>query len=655
LFDIHYVQSADVLTLVHPNYEPRELRRLGPTNWTLTTISFEPTMVAPTGVTAAATSGSGSTTYTYVVTSVAQDGQEESYASTSASITNNLSSSGHKNTVSWTAATGAIRYNIYRELNGIYGYIGQAEGTSFVDDNIAPDTSSTPPIANNPFSGASNYPRAVSYFEQRRVFGGTINKPQTIWMTRSATENNLSYSIPSQDDDSIVFRIASREANTVRHIVPLGDLLLLTSGAEFKVISQNSDALTPTTISVRAESYEGANNVQPVLTGGAVLYPQARGGRVREMQYMWESNGYRSNDISVLAPHLFDDYTIVDAAYSKSPNKLAWFVRSDGLLLGLTYLPEQQVIAWHQHDTDGVFESVAAVAEGNDDVLYAVVRRTINGVSKRYVERMSPRRFDDYEDAFFVDCGATLNNVLAQTLTPGFGATVAGTTGVTFTAGGSVFVPGDVGRYIQYRYKTSEPQDEGKWKTAIALITGFTSGTVVTAKIEVAFPSTSVIAANGWSMTVTTISGLSHLEGKTVNILGDGAVRPKRVVTGGAITLDQPASKVHIGLPITADFKTLPLPLEIQAQGQGTRKNIGKVYLRVHRSSGVFIGPDFDRLTEAKQRTDEAYGLPPDLKTQELPVLITTAWGNDAQVCVRQVDPLPLTVLSMVIEVALGG
>ena len=569
LFDLHYVQSADVLTIVHPNYAPRELRRLGPTSWTLTTISFTSALAAPGSVTATAAGGSGTmTTYNYKVTAVGADGLDESLASSNASCSNNLLTTGATNTIGWASVSGAVRYNIYKQSNGaLYGYIGQSDGTSFIDDNITADISKTPPLQYDPFTGSGNYPGAVSYFEQRRCFAGTTNKPQNIWMTRSGTESSLSYSLPTRDDDSINFRVAAREANTIRHIVPLTSLVLLTSSAEWRVTSVNSDAITPSTVSVRPQSYIGASNVQPEIINNQMIYAAARGGHMRELAYSWQASGFVTGDLSLRAPHLFDGFDIVDMTYSKAPVPIVWATSSNGKLLGLTYVPEQQVGAWHQHDTDGVFESVTSVTEGNEDVIYCVIRRTIDGASKRYVERMSSRMFDEPADAFFVDCGATYNGV---------------------------------------------PADE--------------------------------------------ISGLGYLEGKTVNILADGAVHPQRVVTGGKITLQREASKVQVGLPITADIQTLPWAAQVDAgYGQGRMKNVNRVWLRVYKSSGIFVGPDTDHLTEYKQRSTEPYGAPPALKSEELRIDITPTWADAGQVFVRQSDPLPLTIVSMTLEVALGA
>lgn len=575
LFNIHYVQSADVLTLVHPNYPPAELRRYGATNWQMTTISFVSDIASPTGVTATATSGTGTTTYKYVVTAVGPDGLDESLASSSASCVNNLSAANATNTVGWTAVSGAVRYNIYKQANSaLYGYIGQADGTTFVDNNITSDISKTPPIASNPFSGTGNYPAAVSYFEQRRCFAGTTNKPQNIWMTRSGTESNMTYSLPTRDDDSIAFRVAAREANTIQHIVPLTSLVLLTNSAEWRVTPVNSGALTPSSISVTPQSYIGSANVQPQIINNTMIYPAARGGHIRELAYNWQANGYITGDLSLRAPHLFNGMTIQDMAYSKAPYPIVWFVSSDGTLLGLTYVPEQQVGAWHQHTTfQGTFESVTTVTENNYDAVYVVVKRTINGNTVRYVERMDSRLFlnqanPNLADAFFVDSGYT-----------------------------------------------------------------FTSGTPV-----------------------TTITGLTWLEGMTVNILADGAVMPQQVVSGGTIHLQNSASTVQIGLPITADIQTLPWAAQVDAAlGQGRYKNVNKVWLRVYQSSGIFVGPTSGSLTEAKQRSTEPYGSPPALKSDEILIMVTPSWNDSGQVWVRQSDPLPLTIVSMSMEVSVGA
>lgn len=570
LFDIHTVQSGDVLTLVHPNYPPMELRRLGATSWTLTNIVFTPTVQPPTGVVATPNVVATTYDYAYVVTTLAPDGRTQSVASAVGACQNNIFAAGGKNVITWVAPAGApagTKYIVYKQVGGVYGYIGRTTALTLTDDNIAPDLSLAPPIYDSVFQVPGEYPGAATYYEQRRVFGGSINGPQNIWMTRSGTESDMSYSLPTRDDDRVAFRISALQANTIRHLVPLSDLLVLTSSTEFRVTSVNTDALTPSSISVKPQSYIGASNVQPVIINSNLLYGAARGGHMRELSYSRDANGYASGDLSLRATHLFDDFDMVDMAYAKAPMPIVWAISSSGKLLGLTYVPEQQVGAWHQHDTDGVFESCAVVAEGREDVLYVVVRRTIGGVQKRYIERQASRKFATLADAFFVDCGATYSGAPA-----------------------------------------------------------------------------------------TIISGLNHLEGKTVSILADGAVHPQRVVIGGGIALDNQASLVHIGLPFTADIETLPLVASIDpGYAQGKVKSVNRISMRVVNSSGIFAGPDVDRLVQFKQRTTETYGTAPAPRTGEIEIVVKPDWGDDARVIIRQLDPLPITLISMTMEVAVAN
>ncbi|HCA51558.1 MAG TPA: hypothetical protein DEP24_00530 [Mycobacterium sp.] len=393
--------------------------------------------------------------------------------------------------------------------------------------------------------------------------------PQSITATRTGTQSNLTSSVPVRDDDAMEFRLASRQQNAIRHLLPLSDLIAMTVAGEFRIYSDGAPAVTPTSLTVKPQGYSGASNVQPALTNGSILYVQSQGSRVREMAYNWQSNAYASIDLSIMAPQLFAGYTVVDMAYSRAPVPTLWGVRSDGVLLGMTYVPEQQVYAWHRHaTTNGAAESVTVVSEALEDALYVLVRRTISGRTVRYLERLETQHFSAQADAFFVDAGLTYRGLPA-----------------------------------------------------------------------------------------TTITGLWHLNGQTVQILADGAVHPPRTVTAGSITLDSPHSVVHVGLAYESDLQTLPLAFEgAAAGGQYTRKNVNGIAMRVTQSNLVKAGPSFGRLTEypARDHTDP-YGSPPALKTGELRFAIGPSWNSDGSVCVRQDQPLPLTVLGIALDVATGG
>ena len=661
LFDIHYVQSADVMTIVHPSHAPRELRRLGATKWELKEINFGSPISSPTGVSVSAYIPSSSSTNTdtyeaheYVVTAIGSNLIDESAQSSSGSVNNNIFVTGAKNTITWNGVSGAARYRVYKEQAGIYGFLGETTSTTIVDANIAPDFSRTPPVYDNPFPSSNNFPGAVSYFEQRRVFAGTNNDPQTIYMTKSGTESNMSFGIPIRDDDRIKFRVAAREANTIRHIVPLTQLLLLTGSAEWRIASVNSDAITPSSISVKPQSYVGANNAQPVIVNNSMVYAAARGGHVRELGYNWQANGFITGDLSLRAPHLFDNFTIADMALAKAPLPIVWMTSSSGKLIGFTYVPEQQVGAWHQHDTDGTFESVASVSEGDDDVVYCVIKRTINGASKKYIERMGTRLYATQRDSFFVDAGATYNGTNTNT---GRNVTISG--GTNYTKGESVTITANYNLF-------NAPPSLDDVGDAIVLVDGTnyyrcnivstTSQTVATVKLDRDLPNNlRNTAITTYEVARNVISGITWLEGKTVSILADGAVHPQKVVSSGSITLDRASSIVHVGLPYESDLQTLPLALQAEAFGQGRVKNLNHVWVRVLESSGIFAGPSADKLVEAKQRTTEPYGSPPNLKTEDIKIMLTPTWQDNGQLFVRQSDPLPLTIVGLTLEVAIGG
>lgn len=250
-----------------------------------------------------------------------------------------------------------------------------------------------------------DYPGAVGYFEQRRCFAGTQQRPRMIWMTRPGTESNFTYTLPSQDDNRIKFNVAAQEAGRINHLIPLTQLIVTTPSTELRVQSVNSDALTPTSFSVKPQAYVGASAVHPQVFNSVMLYVAERGSHIRELGYSNQVSGFTTGDLSVRATHLFDNDKVMDIALAKAPDQILWAVTRSGNLLGMTYMPDQNVAGWHRHDTDGVFESICVVPENDEDILYAVVQRIIKGKAVRYIERMHEREPVPVEDSFFVDCG----------------------------------------------------------------------------------------------------------------------------------------------------------------------------------------------------------------------------------------------------------
>ena len=658
LFEINYEQSADVMTLCHPSYAPRELRRSGATSWAFTTITFAPSIGAPTGVSVSASPASGTPVSKYVVTAVESTILEESVASSEVSATNDLSVGSNKNTVSWSAVTGATRYNVYKDKNGVHGYIGQTPDTSFEDNNITADLLTSPPENQTPFTGSDNYPSTVSYHDQRRAFASTNNYPQTTWMSRSGTESNLSRSIPSQDDDSIQFSLASRQFNSIRNMVALDDLIIFTSATEWKLYTQNSDALTPSTIGLRPQSYVGCSAIRPIVSGDAILFLANHGGHCYDMNYSFETDKYKPRDISIVAPHLFDNYTTVDWGFASVPHSVIWMVRNDGKMVGLTYLSGQKpdVLGWHQHSTDGEFESVAVIPESTDEQMtYAIIKRKINNVDRRFVERLHSRMFTDVRDAFFVDCGLTHDD--PKTVTA---ATQANPVVITSASHG--FSNGDIIQMSDFSGLGDESgmTDLNGNRYTVASVTTNTFALQSTAATPVNVNGTgfgAYITGGKARKEITLVEGLHHLIGETVAIFADGSVSPTQTVTAtGTITLPHGACRIHVGLPYVCDLQTLPLVFpKAEALGQGTIKSVTKAFIRVDRSRGIFAGPDFDHLTEYPQRTNEDYGDPTRDVSEEIEITLEPNWSTSGQVAIRDSDPVPISILSMAVEVTLGS
>ena len=227
-------------------------------------------------------------------------------------------------------------------------------------------------------------PSSVAQYDQRRVFGGSYNNPLKVWFTNAGYQDLMMYHLPVLDTDRIEITAVTSDADRIKHIVALDSLILMTGSSELRVFTQNSDALTPSSVAVRAQSFVGSNNVQPVIVNNLIVYVSQRGGHVRTLGYNYNQQGYVSTDISVRAPHLFDNKDVTSVTLCKAPVQVVWCVSSDGKLLGCTFSPEQDQVAWHRHSTvNGKFESVCAISEGTEDHLYVVVNR--NGT--RYIER----------------------------------------------------------------------------------------------------------------------------------------------------------------------------------------------------------------------------------------------------------------------------
>jgi hypothetical protein len=646
LDDLYFVQSGDIITICHPGHPPRNLARTGHTTWTLTAIVFAPSIAAPGNLVASGGAGS-SINFGYRVTAVKEDTLEESEPATEDTIAKDAPTSAVPIALTWDSVTDAVEYNVYKRIgtNGPYGYIGTVRDTDFSDTGYEPNAEVSFPVSRTLFGSTDNYPGVVSYSQQRQIFARSNNDPERVWCSQTANFKNFNYRSPLQDDDAIIFTLAGRQVNEIRHLLELDKLLVLTSGGVQAINGDADGVLRPAAVNAKQQAgAQGSSALPPLTIGRTAIYLQRGRSVVRDLRFSFEDNAYGGNDLTIWASHLFRGYTIESWDYSENHHSIVWAVRSDGTLLGLTYMPEHEVWGWHRHDTgaSGVFEQVTVVPEGTEDAVYVVVKRTIDGATKRYIERLHSREIDDLAvDAFFVDSGLSYDgrNTAATTMTLSGGTDWLHTEDLTLTSSASEFVAGDVGN----AYVLTIGDD-----TVKCTITAYTSATEVTVRANKTVPDAlQDTATDDWSKAVDELDGLDHLEGETISVLGDGNVVPQVTVSGGSVTLDNTYSVIHAGLPIEADLETLDIS---NPQGEtlvDKKKLVTKATLRVEESRGIFVGPDADHLTEAKQRDTEGWGEPIEAETGAISVRLQSTWTKGGRVFVRQSDPLPLTVLAV--------
>lgn len=430
--DISTAQAGDIVYLAHRDYALRKLTRSGTApdyDWALEEVALNQSIDAPGAPTVTFVRDNGDDdaplnyTLRYVVTAVDADGVESvasAVGSTSGKYPTDWVVGNHVN-LSWTAVDGAEEYNIYRESAGYYGFIGVSRGTSFQDQNFEPDTATTPKEDWNPFADGNN-PATVAFHQQRLVLGGTKDDPASFFMSRTGDYENFRKSRPLQDDDPVEYMLASGSIDEIRWMASFGDLLIGTSGAEYKATSSGA-AITSSDVQISVQSYWGSSGLSPLIIGQSVMHCQRSGSHVRDLYYSWESDGYAGNDLSLLAPQLVESHRILQWAFQQSPGSNIWAVRDDGVLLCLTYMKEQNVYGWSRHVTQGKVVSVAVISGSQEDVVMLVVEREAGGVKKYFLERLAGRfrDADGIGDAFYVDCGLTSRQETASDTVGGLG------------------------------------------------------------------------------------------------------------------------------------------------------------------------------------------------------------------------------------------
>ncbi|AYC20064.1 hypothetical protein DZA65_03189 [Dickeya dianthicola] len=708
LFLIKFTQSADVLTLVHPSYPPKELRRYAHDNWQIVDVvtangPFEDINVDET-ITVYASAETGTVTLTasssifgaeqvgklfYLeqpavdavpvwetskTTAINDVRRAESnyYRANTAGKTGTLRPS-HTDGMAWDGwgGTGTDDTGIQWEylhsgfglarITAVTGTTATATVISRIPSNVVGSTKASYKWARYAWNSVNGYPSTVVYYSQRLFFAASTSYPQTIWASRTGDYKDFGKSNPVQDDDRIIYTYAGRQVNEIRHLIDVGSLVALTSGGEYVINGDQNKVLTPSAFSFSSQGSNGSSDVPPIAVANIALFVQEKGSVIRDLAYSFDVDGYQGNDLTILANHLFQKKSIVDWSFSTVPYSAAFCVRNDGKLLVMTYLREQQVFAWAPQSSAGKYESTCSISEDNEDAVYFVVNRTINGQVVRYIERLSSRAFTTDEDAFFVDSGLSYDG---RNTSAARAVALAGGSGdwsyqqaytLTIT-GGSYFTSDDVGAQIQLPYTEADGNGDLVNKEIRCDIQSVTSGTAVVVLANRNIPaSLRNTATTNWQMARQTFSGLSHLEGQIVNILSDASVEPQKVVASGAVTLESPGAVVHIGLPITAEFETLDININGQETLLDKKQIIPSVTLVVNASRGILASTPGGKFYEYPQREFEFYDDPVNDATGKVEVKLDSNWDKNGRVKIRQTDPLPLSVLAIIPRLTVGG
>jgi len=404
-----FTQSADVMYLFHPSFQERKLTRSAHDSWNLVALTYTASISAPTELTRSVGSG---TDYNYVVTAVTEDGEE--------SVASSAAAADPGDTLTWEAGTAAKYYNIYKDGNqgGTYGWIGQSDSKTFTEPSggITPDYTTVPPVLENPFDGSGRYPAVGEFYKQRLLRARSNQKPDTVFASAIGSFENMNRSYPRRPDEAWSITLNAKQVNEVRWMVPLSDLIIGTTGGEWRMYTPAGDETGIP--AVERQSNWGSHTLAPVVIGSSILFVDITSNTVRDLAYSFEVDHYDSDDLTLMARHLFDRKEIVSWAFQQNPEPILWVVFDDGTLSGLTYYKKQRVWGWHQHTTEGYFESVACQPSGDStsDMVYFVVRRTINGSTVRYIEQLDPgMSTGDIEDAFFVDSGLSYSGEATDT------------------------------------------------------------------------------------------------------------------------------------------------------------------------------------------------------------------------------------------------
>ena len=712
LFQIKTAQSADVMYIAHTSYAPRTLSRTSDTSWAMAVYAFQDGPFLNTNST--------DTTFTL-------GGTTGSVSVTASSITGINSGAGFQSTDVGRLIRFKDPASNWTWLK-VTAHTSTTVVTATIEGADASAGTATTEWRMGVWSDTTGWPATVTFHQDRLIWGGGVEYPQRVDMSRTGDFPNMA---PTDADGTVVddHGIAiTLSANGVNAIVWLEDdekgLICGTGGGEWIIRpNETGDAITPTNIQAKRSSTYGSKNIEPVRSGKSILFIQRSGLKLRDLAYVFEDDGFRAPDMTLISEHITTG-GITQLAYQAEPQSIVWAVRGDGTLLGLSFVRDQKIIGWHRHilggtsDASGTkakVESVVSVPNpsANADDLIMIVSRYINGATVRHIEYLTEfwRDTNNQEDAQFSDSTLTLDspvtitgiseadpgvvtatshgfsdgdevaivrvsgmtevngnnylvadkttNTLALVANTKISAVISGATRANpvvitavahglsnsdvvgiFNAGGMTEING---KTFTVANKTADTFElSGVDGTGYTTFTS--SGDIHHATNSSAF--TTYISGGQARQRATVITGLSHLEGETVSILADGAVRPSLTVSSGSVTLASKASVVQVGLAYTCNALTLRVDSgALDGTAQGKTKRIHRVIWRFHQTLGGSVGQDANNLDPLIFREG---GDPMDtavpLFTGDVEIEWDGEYGKDAQIYYRNTQPLPVTI-----------
>jgi len=398
IFELQFAQTADILYITlgssadaAKGRPQSKLTRTGDTSWTLTPIDYSVDPARPALMP------------TNIITASTIDASADSGDGITLTATEDIFDILHEGSI-WRIKDGYVLINTVDNEN----FVSDADVLYDISLNTGGTGNPTADWAEGAWSDYRGYPKSVAISEDRLIYGYTVSQPQTTWGSVIGAYDT--FELGADDADAISFKADTSKVEVINWLFPSNEILVGTpSGVSSLGTGSETLALAATTGRMKKKSSYGTSDIIPAAIGNNIFYWQKFNRVLREYFYTLSEDNYKADDATALSEHITES-GIIDMAYQQSPFSILWCVRADGKLAAFTRQIEQKVSAWTLHDTQGFYESVAVIPGESYDQVWFVVRRTIGGVCRRYIEYMTAPDFEDLEDMFFVHSGLTLDD-----------------------------------------------------------------------------------------------------------------------------------------------------------------------------------------------------------------------------------------------------